>query len=174
MPRNTTSSTSPMHSNSPYTGHDLRRAVNLAACLGWLGFCAPWMVDNPALLPWLALFGLPIALLACWVIGAPILRYVMRRQVTWRAAGLWGAVIAAIIASLWIAFSRWRGLQQSRDPNSFSQIGGRDNIQSIDGILTPYGWWVLGLDTAAFVLSGAAVGLLVRWRIGPGAPPTPR
>ncbi|MEM6759535.1 MAG: hypothetical protein AAF601_08665 [Pseudomonadota bacterium] len=129
-----------MHPNSPYTARDHRRAVNLAAFLGWLSFCAPLVAGNPAVLPWLALFGLPIALIARWVIGAPVLRHVMRQSVTWRAAVVWGALIAALIASLWIAFSQLRGWQQSLDPSTSSQIGGGDFVRSIDGILTPYGW----------------------------------
>jgi hypothetical protein len=125
-------------------------------------------LQNPFVLPWLAVFGLPVAYGACWIIGAPILRQLMKRSISWLSAGLWGAAIAALIAALGIAIGRYNGYRISQNPNFHSQIVGGDFVRSVDGILTSYGWWVLVLNTAQFVLLGAAIGVAVRWRIGAG------
>lgn len=155
---------------SPYTEGDLRRAVNTAACLGWSAFCLPMFLKNPFALPWLAVFGLPVAFGACWMIGSPILRLLMKRSISWLSAGLWGAAIAALIAALSIVIGRYHGYKISLNPNFHSQVGGGDFVRSVDGTLTSYGWWVLVLNTAQFVLLGAVIGLVVRWRIGAGNP----
>ena len=67
-----------MKERSPYSRKDLRRAVNSAAILGWLAIVGPALFANPFILPWAAVFGLPIAFTTCWVLGAPILRRLMR------------------------------------------------------------------------------------------------
>lgn len=150
---------------------DLRKAVNSAAFLGWLGVSLPSLFQNPFGL-WVAVFGLPIAYAACWLIGAPILRWLMKRPISSFSAGTWGAVIATIIVAISIAIGRYQGWRQSQNPNFYSQIGGGDFVRSVDGILTPYGWWVLAQNSVQFILLGAAIALMVRWRIGPGSVPT--
>ena len=49
-----------------------------------------------------------------------------------------------------------------------SVISGGEYVRAIDGIPTPYGWWKLAESSALFVLIGVCIGLVVRWRIGPG------
>jgi hypothetical protein len=158
-----------MKERSPYSRKDLRRAVNSAAILGWLAIVGPALFANPFILPWAAVFGLPIAFAACWAIGAPILRRLMRNTISWLAAGVWGGVIASIIAAISIAIGRYQGWRQSLNPNLNSQIGGGEFVRSVDGILTPYGWWVLAQNTMQFILIGIVIALIVRWRIGQGA-----
>ncbi|WP_424978518.1 hypothetical protein [Leisingera sp. S232] len=158
-----------MKETSPYSRKDLRRAVNCAAILGWLAIVGPALIANPFILPWAAVFGLPIAFATCWAIGAPILLRLMRNAISWLAAGVWGGVIASIIAAISIAIGRYQGWRQSLNPNFNSQIGGGEFVRSVDGILTPYGWWVLAQNTMQFILIGIVIALIVRWRIGQGA-----
>lgn len=56
------------------------------------------------------------------------------------------------------------------DPNSYSQVGGGEFTRSIDGILTPYGWLLLGQSVAIFIAGGVAIALFLRAVIGPGRP----
>ena len=151
-----------------YTRQDLKRAVNASAVLGWFAVSAPSIWVNPFALPWVAFFGLPIAFAACWVIGAPILKRVMRKPVTWLKAAIWGGSIASIIAAISIMIGRYQGWRVSQNPNFSSRVGGDGFIRSIDGILTPYGWWVLAQNTALFVLAGVVIALIVRGVIGAG------
>lgn len=157
-----------MDETTAYTKEDHRRAINSAALLGWLVVAFPPLLHNPFALPWIAVFGLPIAYGACWLIGAPVLRRLMKRRVSWISAGVWGGAIAAFIAAISIAVDRYLGWRISQNPNFQSQIGGGDFVRSVNGILTPYGWWVLAQNTLQFVLAGIAIALIVRWRIGPG------
>lgn len=158
----------PLSPGSPYTRRDHRRAVNLAAMIGFAAFLA--MTGTWLFFPVSVLLGMPVAFAACWLVGAPVLARLMRRKVGWASAALWGALIALVMSLAWLAFARWLGWRQSLNPTAWSQIGGGDYIQSIDGILTPYGWWVAAQGHAAFVLLGAAVALAVRAIIGPGRP----
>lgn len=157
-----------MDKTKAYSSRDHRQAVNSAALLGWLAVSLPALVQKPFALPWVALFGLPIAYGACWLVGAPILRRLMKRPISWASAGIWGGVVAAIIAAISIAIGRYLGWRVSQNPNFQSQIGVGDFIRSVDGILTPYGWWILAQNTVQFIFAGIAIGLILRWRIGPG------
>ncbi|MCT4557875.1 MAG: hypothetical protein N4A61_07425 [Pelagimonas sp.] len=121
-----------------------------------------------SLLPFAAILGLPIAYGCCWLIGRPILGILLRSPVSWSKAAGWGGAIAGIIAATSIAVGRYRGWRQWQDQTYHSQVGGGDYIRSIDGILTPYGWMVLGQNTLMFIALGMGVALIVRWRIGPG------
>lgn len=158
--------------NSPqqpaYSSRQIRRAINGAAVLGWLAVAGPILWPRPELIVFVAPVGLPIAFAACWLFGAPILRRVMRRPVTWRGGAGWGAVNSGAMAAVAVAFGRLRGWLQSRNPTSWSQIGGGEFVQSIDGVLTPYGWQVLARDTGLFILLGVAIALILRALIGPG------
>ncbi len=157
-----------MNETTAYTRKEHRKAVNSAALLGWFVVALPSLLHNPFALPWIAVFGLPVAYGACWLIGAPILRGLMKYPVSWVSAGLWGGAIAVLFAAISIAIGRYQGWRVSQNPNFQSQIGGGDFVRSVDGILTSYGWWVLTQNTLQFVLAGIAIALIVRWRIGPG------
>ena len=153
----------------PYTRRDFAIAVNAAAVLGWSAIAAPVVLQlGIAVLPWAAILGLPIALAACWVIAAPILRRLMRRSITCPAAAAWGAALSTLIAGVGIAIGLYRGWRISKDPDRYVQIGGGAFVREIDGILTPYGWWVLAQNAALFISMGTAVALVVRALVGPG------
>ncbi|MEM0942898.1 MAG: hypothetical protein AAGI70_03030 [Pseudomonadota bacterium] len=155
--------------NNAYDPSDLTLAVNLSAILGWCVAVFPLLAAGRiSLIPYAAVIGLPIAFVACWVVGAPILRRLMRNKVSWSKAGLWGAVIAMMIELLGVSISRYRGWLQSRDDSFWSRIGGGEYVRSVDGILTPYGWWVQAQSSALWVLAGVVIALIVRGAIGPG------
>ncbi|TDS94005.1 hypothetical protein CLV87_0498 [Pelagimonas phthalicica] len=160
-----------------YSKKEIRRAVNLSAFLGWLAITFPflWLALGAsgfagmlAYLFYASIFGLPLAFALCWLVGRPILGFAMKAPVSWGKAVLWGAVISTTIAGITIAIGRYRGWRQSLDDRFYSRLGGGDNVQSIDGILTLYGWQVLAQNTALFVALGVAIALIVRWHIGPG------
>ncbi len=158
-----------MKDNEFYTRKDWHWAVNLSALVGWAVVSAPFVLGSGfAIIPWAAGFGLPIAFLICWLIVAPALERVMRKPVTWLRAIGWGIVVSALIALVSVAIGRLLGLIQFMNPNSYSQLGGGDAIQSVDGILTAYGWWVLGQRTMIFIVFGVFIALIIRLIIGPG------
>lgn len=160
----------------PYTRKQWKRAVNLSAVLGWLviavsisaGTSNAGLLQFVGIMIWAATVGLPIAFLASWLVSAPILKRLMRKNVSWFQAVLWGGAITFLIALTSIAIGRFRGWMQSVDSSSFSQIGGGDKIREIDGILTSYGWLILAQNTAMFVAAGMVIALVVRLAIGPG------
>ena len=120
------------------------------------------------LLPFAAIIGLPIAFFAVWVLGGGIIRWTMRQPVSWLRAASTGACVAAVAALLSVLIGRVNGYQISQDPRRSLQIGGGDYVQSIDGILTAYGWFLVAQNTAIFILLGALIGLFVRYVVGPG------
>lgn len=155
--------------DAPYSKKDLRLALSIGSILGWLFIAAPVIYSGgPALLPWAAAFGLPIAFAACWLIAKPILKRVMRHPITWFGALKWGAIISITIALVGIAIGRLNGYLDSLNPNFTYQLGGGKFIREVDGILTPYGWWLLGQNTVIFILAGTTIALIVRFIIGPG------
>jgi hypothetical protein len=119
-------------------------------------------------LPFAAIIGLPIAFFTVWVLGGGIIRWTMRRPISWLRAASTGASAAAVAALLSIIIGRVNGYQISQDPHRYHQIGGGDYVRSIDGILTPYGWFLVAQTTVIFILLGALIGLFVRYVIGPG------
>jgi hypothetical protein len=158
---------------APYTDRDRRRALFLAALLGWAGVTGLEFVGTDwnlfiGLLPFAAIFGLPVAFLATWLVGSPILRRAMRYQIGWRKAAKIGAFIAAIIVAISIIIGRLNGLRISYDPTFDFQLGGGDYVREVDGILTLYGWLIVAKNSAMFIALGAAIGLVVRATLGPG------
>lgn len=155
-----------------YTREQWKRAVNLSAILGWLVIAAPISAGTSnagflqffGLMVWAAAIGLPIAFLASWIISAPILKRLMRKNISWFQAMLWGGVITFFIALASIVIGRLRGLATMQP----SQLGGGDKVRVIDGILTSYGWQVVAQNTAMFVAAGIVIALIVRFSIGPG------
>jgi hypothetical protein len=162
-----TANVAPEH--TAYSPWDLAKAVNIAAFLGWLFIAGPMFWNNINLIGFAAGFGLPIAYLACWVVGAPILKRVMRNPISWKDAAVSGAITSFSIAAVGIAIARFSGWLRSLNPQAYSQIGGGEFVISVNGILTPYGWWVLMQYTAAFVCMGIIVALIVRGIIGGGS-----
>jgi hypothetical protein len=156
-----------------YSQRQLRWALILSALLGWgcvtilaIGI-TPWnrFLD---LLPFAAVIGLPIAFLLTFLVGGPVLQRLAKAPFGWLQSGLGGAKIAAVIAAISIAMGRFRGWMQSLDPSRHSRLGGGDFVVEVDGILTPYGWYLLALRTMLFIGLGAMIGLFIRLVIGPG------
>ena len=152
----------------PYTETDRTRALILSALLGWAAVTIMQLGQGSwtailGLLPFAAVIGLPIAFLVTFVVASPILWHVMSKPVTWSRAAAWGAIIAAIIAAISILIGRLNGYRISQDP-TFHFWTARE----VDGILTPFGWKMLALDTVVFIAAGVAIGLLIRLVIGPG------
>jgi hypothetical protein len=157
----------------PYTERERRFMINAAAVLGWIVVTADsFRALGPEavllFLPFAAIIGLPVAFLACWLIGAPILARMTRRSVSYPRAALCGGLIAGLISVASIMIGRILGWMESLDDSRSSQFGGGDFVQSVDGILTPYGWLVVAQSTAIFVGIGALIGLVVRAFVGPG------
>ena len=158
---------------APYSDRDRNKALILAALLGWTGVTVLTLagLDRSLalfLLPFFAVFGLPVSFFATFFVGGPIVERFMRRPIGWGRAAAGGAYIAAIVAAFPIAITRLKGFLDSYDPNYNSQLGGGDFVIEVDGILTPYGWLVLAQVTGIFIALGAIVGLLIRLVIGPG------
>jgi tetrahydromethanopterin S-methyltransferase subunit E len=144
------------------------KAVNLSAVLGYLAVVAPpsLLAMNPHAIVGMAVFGLPIAWMVSWIVVAPILWRLMQKRISLAKAAAWGATVAFSLASISIVAGRYLGWRRSIDPNAYSQIGGGDYVRSIDGILTPYGWYRLGVETLLFVLAGALIAILLRVVVG--------
>lgn len=139
----------------------------MGAFLGWIAVVWP-LFARPELLIFAIIIGLPIAFGVSWIVAAPHLRRVMRNPVSWLHAALTGARIAFTIALIAIAIARFLGWLESHNPNRWSQIGGGEYVQEVDGILTAYGWLLLAQNTVLFTLSGGIIGLFLRALIGPG------
>ena len=144
------------------------QAVNLSAFLSYFAAVGvPSVLSaNPGGIIGGAILGVPFAMLCCWVVGAPILKRVMQREISWISSASWGAAIAAVLATLNIAIGRYSGWRQSNNPNFNSRIGGDGYVRSIDGILTPYGWQVLVQNTVIFIATGAVIAIVVKWLVG--------
>ena len=159
-----------------YTRKQWKRAVNLSAVLGWLSIAVPisagmssaGLLQFFGIMIWAAAIGLPIAFITSWLISAPILKRLMRKNISWFQAAIWGGAITFLIALASIAIGRFRGWMRSVDSSSFSQLGGGDEVREIDGILTSYGWLILAQNTAMFVAAGIVISLVIRFAIGPG------
>ena len=142
------------------------RAVNLSALMAWALISIPMTAATGlSLLVYAAIFGLPISFFCCWLIGAPILRRVMRKRVSALKAAITGGTVALSIAFLSIVVGRINGWKQSLDPQSSFVRGGK-HVLEVDGILTGYGWLVVAQTSAIFVVLGVIVALFVWFAIG--------
>lgn len=138
-------------------------AVTLAAVLGWAGVAMPILIWSsvtapPGSAPLVAyalvasaIFGLPIALGACWTIGAPVLWRLMARPVSWGSAALWGGAVTAAMELACVVIA---GLTQlvDRGPKwpdlSFC--------------------WQAALGALIVLIGGSIIALIVRAVIGSG------
>lgn len=159
-----------------YTTGQWTAALLLATIFGWAAMVVPRMI-GPQVQGWddalrillpMAVFGLPVALVLALIFVAWPLRVLMRQPVSYGRAARWALGISLCMTILSIAIGRLNGLRISRDPDLSSQIGGGDYIRSVDGILTPYGWWVLGQNSVLFVIACVLSALAIRAIIGPG------
>jgi len=143
------------------------RAVNLSALLGWACIAIPMTaLTGLSMIVYAAIYGLPISFLCCWVIGAPILKRLMRREITWVRAAFWGGGIALLISLLSIVIGRYRGWRQSLDPSLDTNFSGGTHLVEVDGFLTAYGWLMVAQSTAVFTVLGTFVAVLVWSFIG--------
>ncbi|MBK4215552.1 hypothetical protein JJJ17_06400 [Paracoccus caeni] len=158
-----------MQSDDAYSDRQRVWAVNLSALLGWAIISTPVVIGlGIGILPFAAIIGLPVAFTVCWTAVAPLLWYVTRKNVTWRRALGWGIVTATMLTLAFIALTRFMGWLEYMDPSRSSQIGGGDQVVSVDGILTPYGWLQLAKNSTIFILVATCAALIIRWIIGPG------
>lgn len=167
----------------PYSNWQRFWAVNLAALLGWIALVSAMLMFDIGFnrytlaktLPgafdfvlFFAFFGLPPAFILSWLIGAPFIWRATRHPISYRRAFRLGAQVSAVIVILSIVIGRLNGLNTYLDENSFTQLGSGATTTEIDGILTLYGWMLLLLRSAAFIVMGGCIGLAVRGIIGPG------
>lgn len=163
---------------SPYSQSDLASAVKLSALFGWIGVIGVPLfshmysrgldLDSVYLVFWYALFGLPISLLICWLLVKPFLRLMMRRQITYVRAAIWGAGIAANLIALRLAIRLFRSWRMSQNPKSTSSFGDSFGTISINGAFTDYGWWLFAKNSLNFIVICILAALVVRLIIGPG------
>lgn len=152
-----------------YTRKEISRALNLSAVLGWAIIALPFTAAaGITILPIIALIGLPIAFLLCWFALEPVFIRLMRTPVSYLRAAIWSALIAAGLISISIVIMRFLEWRESLRPARHSQLGGGDYTQSIDGILTAYGWQMLAQNSAIFILIALIIALIIRRIIGPG------
>ena len=105
---------------------------------------------------------------ACWFIGAPLLSRMARGSFSCARAALWGGSSAALTAVASIAMGRILGWLEWMDDDRWSRIGWGDFVESVDGILTPYGWLVVAQRSLILVAIGSVIGVVLRAWIGPG------
>lgn len=150
-----------------YTRAERNQAVNLAVLLGWSAVAGPlaFTTFNPLLWAYSALIGLPISFALCWLIGAPVLTWIMRREVSFVAAAGWGATIAAVIYVLYLCVFAfvYGGSGGAGYPDLGSRLEGTNRVVS-----TSY-WLAQTIPFFLFGLLGAMIGIAVRWAIGPGS-----
>lgn len=143
------------------------RAVNLSALIGWAYIAIPMTAATGlSLIVYAAIYGLPIAFLCCWVIGAPILKRLMRREISCVRAAFWGGGIALLISLLSIVIGFYLGWGQSLDPSLDTNFSGGTYLVEGDGFLTAYDWLMVLLSTAVFTVLGAFVAVVVWAFIG--------
>lgn len=159
--------TEPTH--RAYTPKQFRRAVNLSAVLGLVMVIATLMLElqSVEMLFYGAIFGLPIAFLTCWIAVAPLLHIVMKHNISWVQAAIYGALITFILCAAWIGFFHLRALYWWPS-NQGSQLGYGEYLKSINGIRTVYGWKITAKSVASLMAVSAAIALVVRAIIGPG------
>ena len=157
-----------------YSRNQWIRAVNSAALIGWACVSVPTAIlVGPVVLLYATVFGLPIAFLCCWVIAAPILKRLMRREITMGRAAFWGGLIAFLMSLLSLAVERYQGWQTSFDPSRASNFSGGTSwidgqfvVTEVHGMLTAYGWLMAAQSTLIFVAMGVFVAVVVRLLIG--------
>ncbi len=97
-----------------------------------------------------AIIGLPTSFICCWLVGAPILKRIMRKPISAPKAAATGSGIALVLALLYIP-ARVVDRIVANDPNGF---------------FTGAGWLLLAQITAVFMGFGAVVALFVWFVIG--------
>jgi hypothetical protein len=155
-------------SSTPYTRSDRIFVISSSALIGWAYFSAKYLVGGGSIggLPFFALFGLPVAFAVTWLIAGPILFWFIRTPVSWYGAACWGAAISGLMALLGFGLARFQGWQASQNPSWNYTIGGGDFVQDVDGVLTPYGWWIALQTALEFIMLGIVVALIIRAIIG--------
>lgn len=93
--------------------------------------------------------GLSTAFVACWLVGAPVLWWAMRRPISWVAAAFWGGLISFLMVAIWVTFG-----------------------VLVDNGLPPHEWWelaqVMAILIAISASPGIVIALIVRAVIGAG------
>ena len=141
--------------------------MNLAALIGWACIAIPLAIlSNIFVLVYAAIFGLPVSFLCCWVIGAPILKYLMRNEITWGKAASWGGGIALLISLLGTVARLYMNLRETLIPGLTLFVDANTYARQNDGSLSAYDWLTLATPTLIFVTIGVLVASLVWAFIG--------
>ena len=151
-------------------------ALCLAAVLGWFIVMLPFLIMGGGLVATLlfgVIFGLPVAFVACFFVGGPVLFWRMRqhRPIGRLEAAMWGAVIAGgilLLTSLGVEIYSWS--THLEGTSSRYAVGGEDI--SVNGRRTAAGWRLLAQQGAGFVVVGIIVALAVFEAVGRGRPRT--
>ena len=155
-----------------YTTKQWFWAVNLVAVLAASTFLIPSEIGERPRTAVLFPYALVIALIIAWVFVAPALAYAMRKPASWLRAAAWGGCVAAGIALVGFALATVQRLKAQADPTFDYTIGGGNYVRDVDGVLTPYGWWVVVQTNSLFIVLGVCIALVVRAVIGPGRTPS--
>jgi hypothetical protein len=156
-----------MSESSIYTRAERNQAVNLAALLGWSAVAGPlaFTTFNPLLWAYSALIGLPMSFALCWLVGAPVLTWIMRGKVSFFAAGGWGATVAAVIYVLYLGVFVF--VYGGSGRAGYPDLGSR--FEDSNHVVTVSYWLAQTIPFFLFGLLGAMIGIAVRWAIGPGS-----
>lgn len=137
---------------SVYSRKQWVHAVNLSALSAWALISFPLTAATGlSMLGYAAIFGLPTSFICCWLVGAPILKRIMRKPISAPKAAATGSGIAFVLALLYMVAARVVDRIVSNGPNGF--------FSGTDGLL-------LAQITAAFMGFGAIVALFVWFVIG--------
>ncbi|MEM7462235.1 MAG: hypothetical protein AAF362_06095 [Pseudomonadota bacterium] len=154
-----------------YTHRQFVWAVNLSALLGWACLALPASFIGTfvwGLLLWAAIIGLPIAFLCCWVIGAPVLHYIMRDSITWFAAIAWGAAIGGLISLAVFVITIIVGITMYMGGEFHAETGGLDVVKFVDGVLSAKLWLQILKLNLLWLGLAIFIAITLRAIIGPG------
>ena len=133
------------------------------------GFHREWppeASDPFAILPFYLIFGLPLALLLCLLVGLPIWKFAESRPLRSRGDAIrLGAIAGAAIGLVFLSLNVLSGLHTFLDDSS-SYDEWNWGYQIIkDGMPTPLGWLQQLSNVLNFAVAGICGGLAARWSV---------
>ncbi|MEM1410180.1 MAG: hypothetical protein AAF739_04130 [Pseudomonadota bacterium] len=159
------------------------KASLLAATLGWLGAVLPMIAFPPpdASENWAtmvlfsgAIFGLPIAIVATFFVGGPILWVLLQKLVSWLRAASLGALVPAIMI-LMAGLLSWypdfyASVREAREAAGLFEAVPR--VLATDVFVWPRVSISDGVELALFIAVGVGTALALRAVLGPGHAPS--
>jgi hypothetical protein len=116
-----------------------------------------------------ALFGLPVAVLFCVLVGWPLFRGAERRNVrSVLSAVNTGAIVGGVTALAATLFSEISGRVMASRGSTFNSWSYGSQIVK-DNVLTAHGWVMQVYDIVGTIMIGSAVGAIIWW-VGMCAP----